>query len=788
MADKRPPMDRRLTMNKSLIEWLDDLCVRFVINLPREELESVERICFQIEEAQWFYEDFVRPLDPTLPSLNLRQFCSLIFQHCVLLSPLASMSSEAYTEFLTYKTRVPVRGAIMLNQDMSKVVLVKGWKKGAKWSFPRGKINKDEPDLDCAIREVYEETGYDLRGSGLVPDDPQALDVTLREQHMRLYVFRGVPMDTYFEPRTRKEISKIEWYSLADLPAFKRGDERSSSFYMVAPFISKLKTWINEQRRNDRRREVLIDSEEDGEEVPEPESEPAPEPEPAAFQRLLSGLRSSAGGVEGAEAGIEVMPAMYRELAAESKRQFEDDNPFLAGSVQGVRGVPHTPFDQITTTPPEADTPHHVPPPAHVPHVPPPVFPYSPATTVDHPHGPRPYPGPTSHPFSARGTQGAVQGVTPTPHAPQGQEVPFAQQFGSHATIPPASRLPAPQLTGHALHLLNVFNGPQTPPKPPAPRQVTPSTGPSPGVSEISTSMIPVSPQLRNIPPPAPMPPAPMPPAPMAPRTHTPHQTALLNLLNADGELEATDQPVELATQPSPRMPRDASASPLRPRLSMRRLSTMDDEKRDPGLVSATVSGPLNAPEFETVRRKPRGSNQSSPKAKSSPRFATRSPYQPQSASPYQPSSPSRLRERATSPAVPLHTARGAAAQIEAPKPFHPTKILRRPEQLTAVVNAQERRAAELPEQKATLLGMLNSRENMPLRVRSPVSPLPGGGRGTGMRNVSGPVEGRESAASAASSAARRGSGPQTPITPVERHFLMGYLEGVAKSATGRVG
>lgn len=104
---------------------------------------------------------------------------------------------------------MPVRGAILLNDAMDKVVLVKGWKKGASWSFPRGKINKDERDLDCAIREVYEETGYDVKTAGLAPDENtvKAIDVTMREQHLRMFVFRGVPMDTRFEPKTRKEIS-----------------------------------------------------------------------------------------------------------------------------------------------------------------------------------------------------------------------------------------------------------------------------------------------------------------------------------------------------------------------------------------------------------------------------------------------------------------------------------------------------------------------------------------------------------------------------------------------------
>ncbi|EQB50887.1 hypothetical protein CGLO_09626 [Colletotrichum gloeosporioides Cg-14] len=243
---------------------LDDLCVRFIINLPEEDLSSVARICFQIEEAQWFYEDFVRPLDPTLPSMTLRSFSLRIFQHCPLLAPFSVENhTKAFEEFLQYKTRVPVRGAILLNEAMDSTILVKGWKKGANWSFPRGKINKDEDDLECAIREVYEETGYDLHAAGLVPEnrDVKYIEVTMREQQLRLYVFRNVPMETHFQPRTRKEISKIQWYKLSELPAFrKKGAQNqndaaaaanANKFYMVAPFLVPLKKWVVQQKKRD---------------------------------------------------------------------------------------------------------------------------------------------------------------------------------------------------------------------------------------------------------------------------------------------------------------------------------------------------------------------------------------------------------------------------------------------------------------------------------------------------------------------------------------------------------
>jgi len=83
-------------------DMLQDLCTRFVLNCPAEELESEERIMFLVEEARrlrvyglrslltrlgqahWFYEDFCRdgPEGGNLKSFTLREFAALIFaQH-----------------------------------------------------------------------------------------------------------------------------------------------------------------------------------------------------------------------------------------------------------------------------------------------------------------------------------------------------------------------------------------------------------------------------------------------------------------------------------------------------------------------------------------------------------------------------------------------------------------------------------------------------------------------------------------------------------------------------------
>ncbi|KAA3481655.1 mRNA-decapping enzyme subunit 2 [Gossypium australe] len=58
-------------------ELLDDLCSRFVLNVPKEDQQSFERILFLVEYAHWFYEDNTVEKNPSLKSLNLKEFTSL---------------------------------------------------------------------------------------------------------------------------------------------------------------------------------------------------------------------------------------------------------------------------------------------------------------------------------------------------------------------------------------------------------------------------------------------------------------------------------------------------------------------------------------------------------------------------------------------------------------------------------------------------------------------------------------------------------------------------------------
>lgn len=124
----------------------------------------------------------MRDSQPNLPSYTLKRFSEIFFKVCPMLSKWSDKHERLFLEFMRYKSRVPVCGAIMINQTWDKVrsprrvcrvnrlltvtssfdlqcILVKGWK-GNSWSFPKGKINQDEDKHICAIREVHPSTQH----------------------------------------------------------------------------------------------------------------------------------------------------------------------------------------------------------------------------------------------------------------------------------------------------------------------------------------------------------------------------------------------------------------------------------------------------------------------------------------------------------------------------------------------------------------------------------------------------------------------------------------------------
>ncbi len=115
--------------------------------------------------------------------------------------------------------------------------MIRSWE-GETWSFPRGKINKDETDVDCATREVLEEVGFDIRSQ--ITNQTPSLTHTSKRKKIKLYVLTNISEETSkFETRTRKEISEIKWWSVKSLPSMSNSNRA---------FAEKLYTFCKQHR------------------------------------------------------------------------------------------------------------------------------------------------------------------------------------------------------------------------------------------------------------------------------------------------------------------------------------------------------------------------------------------------------------------------------------------------------------------------------------------------------------------------------------------------------------
>ncbi|TQW00093.1 decapping enzyme Dcp2 [Cordyceps javanica] len=816
-----------------LEDWLDDLCVRFIINLPQEDLSSVERICFQVEEAQWFYEDFIRPLDPSLPSMTLRTFCLRIFQHCPLL---ASFSVEnhlaAFEVFLQYKTRIPVRGAILLNHDMDSVVLVKGWKKGANWSFPRGKINKDEDDLDCAVREVYEETGMDLRAHGLVPTTgkPKYIEIAMREQQLRLYVFRDVPMDYNFQPQTRKEISKIQWYKLSELPTFRKKNVQNpnepvvgaNKFYMVAPFLVPLKKWVTAQKRQEEKRvaslqyhaphaQLSVDEGHTEDEIyvtdhganylQQPTSIASLDGATKELQRLLKMQPPTQG----------LQPAMTQEDKGSALLSIlqSNDSSVPSTSLQHGVAIPHAPQDVAIANPPQPQDLHYnndqqpqpmslhmsLPqqlPPFSLPHAADNVtqqkfqeqqqYPIHPAL-----HG---HPGvphhqsqksiPLVHPqplppqvqramFNNSVFQEAVAkgnaGVSPSPYSQ------WQQPSVSQANAPPQQqqRVPPMQLTGQSMALLNAFKrAPSGSQQPPMQQQEQQHLQ---GVKTLNT----VGPAGQNLPPPPPYSQYPAQQHRRAPQGAVPNQ-AMPYQDQFSSSMQPQQPPVDMTNPPhiatdqhrntllgifkkaGPSSPVQQPPSPLGfiPELSSpsQRKPSSGTPPVELGISNLSIQPPLNSGHGQHPPQPSPPQHRSNSRT-AAPYGGIPSPYGLHAPLNHQPQQPSPLAQH-SAPAgtdqkqqlLSLFGAGAGAGRVVGGQPAAPQLQARSP--LGSNIHEMGN-------------GNPTPREVSGSRIASLSSTVVPGEPGSG-------------------TVSRRGS--QTPISPADESFLLGYLQSVTKTAS----
>ena len=182
---------------------LDNVQSLYLDDAQIYELSSDEilNIFNQLEKMMWYYNDHLK--SNRYKIVNLYSLLKIVFRKL----------KDEDIKFLTNKynniiQELPVAGIILVSNNH---VLLVQHNFSKKWSYPKGKIEKNETPLSAAIRECYEETGYDATN-------------TIKENHLIIkkydkydklayfYVITDVPFDYPFKPQSQYEILATKWF------------------------------------------------------------------------------------------------------------------------------------------------------------------------------------------------------------------------------------------------------------------------------------------------------------------------------------------------------------------------------------------------------------------------------------------------------------------------------------------------------------------------------------------------------------------------------------------------
>lgn len=138
-----------------------------------------------------------------------RKFTQRIFNEWSLLRPYLPQLMQLQDDFrLNYKSRIPSYGCVIFNRTLDKLLfciyhnprdkIVK------KLDFPKGKVDEDETALECAVREVHEETNINLRKDQINEDQFVKVE-TINNRIVTLYFVEGIE-DVIKQPTDKREV------------------------------------------------------------------------------------------------------------------------------------------------------------------------------------------------------------------------------------------------------------------------------------------------------------------------------------------------------------------------------------------------------------------------------------------------------------------------------------------------------------------------------------------------------------------------------------------------------
>lgn len=226
--------------------WLD-LEVRHFCDFEPDEALDISVLYHRMNVSWMFYDDYIADRHPGIKRFpKFAVFVSAAIDNISSLQFLVPQKDQIIEQLNQYRSSIPRSGCILINPSLDKVLLVKSFN-STSYIITAGKINEGETPLEAAIREVKEETDYDV--SSLINPD-NMLQANTNGHTVYLFVVTGVVEKYNFQPNTRKEIQDFKWFPI--------NQNDWSQTHFMKPFLPQLLPLIQNLRnkkKNKKRRE-----------------------------------------------------------------------------------------------------------------------------------------------------------------------------------------------------------------------------------------------------------------------------------------------------------------------------------------------------------------------------------------------------------------------------------------------------------------------------------------------------------------------------------------------------
>lgn len=123
---------------------------------------------------------------------------------------------------------------------LKELVLIKSKYNSPEWELPKGKIINKESNLDCAIREIYEETTLTKEKYNLLSNSFSIQDTfygTNNIKYKNNFYLSILKEDTEIKITDNKEVNNIKFITINEIPNYIRDYNQNTSKLLLKVFL-----------------------------------------------------------------------------------------------------------------------------------------------------------------------------------------------------------------------------------------------------------------------------------------------------------------------------------------------------------------------------------------------------------------------------------------------------------------------------------------------------------------------------------------------------------------------